>query len=324
MPGPVEQTLVLFLLMAAGFAAGKLRLLSAESRKALSRLLVAFILPCLIVASMQRPLSPELRSRAFTALGLSFAVYAAAFPLALAFARLLRVRGAEGGVHAFACVFSNVAFMGFPVMEAFFGKESVFLTSIYNIPFQLLAFSVGASMIAHGLGGGPRAGRTEAAGAAGAAGAGGRMTLADFVTPAGVSSFVGFALFLLEIRLPGPLLKAATLLGDTTTPLASLLIGSSLAGSSPRAFLSPRVWLTSAYRLLLFPLALYAGLRALGFEDLLLGMPVVIAAMPVAANASILAEASGGDAETASRLVFVSTALSLATLPLLAALLFGL
>ena len=46
--------------------------------------------------------------------------------------------------------------------------------------------------------------------------------------------------------------------------------------------------------------------------------------MPVAANASILAEASGGDAETASRLVFVSTALSLATLPLLAALLFGL
>ena len=150
------------------------------------------------------------------------------------------------------------------------------------------------------------------------------MSLADFVTPAGVSSFVGFALFLLEIPLPGPLLRAATLLGDTTTPLASLLIGSSLSGSSPRAFLSPRVWLTSAYRLLLFPLALYAGLRALGFEGLLLGMPVVIAAMPVAANASILAEASGGDAETASRLVFVSTALSLATLPFLAALLFGL
>lgn len=321
MSGPVEQTLVLFLLMAAGFAAGRLRLLEGATRRALSRLLVAFILPCLIVASMQRPLSPELRSQAFTALGLSFAVYAAAFPLALAFARLLRVRGAEGGVHAFACVFSNVAFMGFPVMEAFFGKESVFLTSIYNIPFQLLAFSVGASMIAHGLGGGPRA---EAAGAAGAGGAGGRMSLADFVTPAGVSSFVGFALFLLEIRLPGPLLRAATLLGDTTTPLASLLIGSSLSGSSPRAFLSPRVWLTSAYRLLLFPLALYAGLRALGFEGLLLGMPVVIAAMPVAANASILAEASGGDAETASRLVFVSTALSLATLPLLAALLFGL
>lgn len=318
MSGPVEQTLVLFLLMAAGFAAGRLRLLEGATRRALSRLLVAFILPCLIVASMQRPLSPELRSQAFTALGLSFAVYAAAFPLALAFARLLRVRGAEGGVHVFACVFSNVAFMGFPVMEAFFGKESVFLTSIYNIPFQLLAFSVGASMIAHGLGGGPRAE------AAGAAGAGGRMSLADFVTPAGVSSFVGFALFLLEIRLPGPLLRAATLLGDTTTPLASLLIGSSLAGSSPRAFLSPRVWLTSAYRLLLFPLALYAGLRALGFEGLLLGMPVVIAAMPVAANASILAEASGGDAETASRLVFVSTALSLATLPLLAALLFGL
>ena len=49
MSGPVEQTLVLFLLMAAGFAAGRLRLLEGATRRALSRLLVAFILPCLIV-----------------------------------------------------------------------------------------------------------------------------------------------------------------------------------------------------------------------------------------------------------------------------------
>ncbi len=310
----LEATLVLFILMAAGFAAGKSGFLEAGTRRALSRLLVNFILPCLIVTSMQRPLSPELRSQAFTALGLSFAVYASAFPLAFAFARLIRARGAEGGVHVFASVFSNVAFMGFPVMEAFFGKESVFLTSIYNIPFQILAFSVGALIISHGLGGEGSPSQSRAAR---------RLALSDFVTPAGVSSFVGFALFLLEFRIPAPLLRAASLLGDTTTPLASLLIGSTLAGSNFRAFLSPRVWLTSAYRLALFPLALYAVLKACGFEGLLLGMPVVIAAMPVAANASILAEAGGGDAETASRLVVVSTALSLATLPLLAGLFVG-
>ena len=50
-------------------------------------------------------------------------------------------------------------------------------------------------------------------------------------------------------------------------------------------------------------------------------MPVVVAAMPVAANSAILAQAYGGDAETASSLVFVSTLFSLATIPLLALLL---
>jgi len=307
MPQSVTQTFVLFLLMAAGFAAGKLGFLEGGNRRALSRLLVNFILPALIVASMQKPLSPELRSEAFAALGLSFAIYAAAFPLALLFARLIRARGAEAGVHAFACVFSNVAFMGFPVMEALFGKESLFTVSIYNIPFQILAFSIGASMIA-------RSGSEKKG-----------LKPSDFVTPAGISSFVGFALFLLGIGLPSPLLKAMTLLGDTTTPLSMLLIGATLAATKPAAlFRSPRLYLTSLYRLLLFPLALYATLAALGFSGRLLGMPVIIAAMPVAANASILAEAYGGDAETASALVFVSTALSLLTLPLLAGGLFGL
>ncbi|MBL8967649.1 MAG: AEC family transporter [Spirochaetaceae bacterium] len=306
MPQSVTQTLVLFLLMAAGFAAGKLGFLEGSNRRALSRLLVNFILPALIVASMQKPLSPELRSEAFAALGLSFVIYAAAFPLAMLFARLIRARGSEAGVHAFACVFSNVAFMGFPVMEALFGKESLFTVSIYNIPFQILAFSIGASMIA-------RSGKERKG-----------LKPADFVTPAGISSFVGFALFLLGIGLPTPLLKAMTLLGDTTTPLSMLLIGATLAATNPAALLrSPRLYLTSLYRLLLFPLGLYAVLSALGFSGRLLGMPVIIASMPVAANASILAEAYGGDSETASALVFVSTALSLLTLPLLAGGLFG-
>lgn len=306
MPQSVTQTLVLFLLMAAGFAAGKLKFLEGGNRRALSRLLVNFILPALIVASMQKPLSPELRSEAFAALGLSFAIYAAAFPLALLFTRLIRAKGPEAGVHAFACVFSNVAFMGFPVMEALFGKESLFTVSIYNIPFQILAFSIGASMIARS--GNERKG----------------LRLVDFVTPAGISSLVGFALFLLGIGLPAPLLKAMTLLGDTTTPLSMLLIGATLAATNPAALLrSSRLYLTSLYRLLLFPLGLYVVLSALGLSGRLLGMPVIIAAMPVAANASILAEAYGGDAETASALVFVSTALSLLTLPLLAGGLFG-
>ncbi|MDA8411857.1 MAG: AEC family transporter, partial [Treponema sp.] len=75
LPPSAIQIFILFLLMAAGFVAGKMRILDEETVKKLSRFLVVFVVPCLIVVSMQKPLSPELRSRAFLVLGLSFATY---------------------------------------------------------------------------------------------------------------------------------------------------------------------------------------------------------------------------------------------------------
>jgi predicted permease len=112
------------------------------------------------------------------------------------------------------------------------------------------------------------------------------------------------------------------LLGDTTTPLSMVLIGAMLSRfglSSLRG--RPQLWLTSLYRLVAFPTAVYLLLRACGAGGLLLGLPTLVAAMPAAANAAILAEAYGGDSRAASSLVFLSTLLSLPTIAALALLL---
>lgn len=301
----LTQTLVLFLLMAVGFFAGKARILDEAGGKSVSRLLVNFILPALIVQSMQRPFSPELRDQAFAMLGVSFLAYAIAFPLAWLLVRAVGAKGPERGAHAFGAIFSNCAFMGFPVVEAILGKDAIFFASIANIPFQLLAFSVGPYILA----------RT--------AGSSARLSVSSFLTPAAAASAVGFALFIGGVALPAPLGRALTILGDTTTPLSMLLIGSIVARMDFRAAVG-RVGLyaTSLYRLALFPFALFALLRALGFRGLLLSLPVILAAMPVAANSAILAEAYGGDAKTASSLVLVSTLLSLLSISALAAIRF--
>jgi hypothetical protein len=314
MPASATQIFILFLLIAAGFTAGKIGTLDEPTGKKLSRLLVDFIWPCLIIVSMQKPLTPELRTEAFMVLGISFTVYAAAFPLAFVLVRALGLSGPAAGVHAFAAVFANVVFMGLPVLEALFGKSILFTASIYNIPFQLLSFSVGAAMIA---------GRTEG-GTAGGVRREAKLSLKSFVTPAGLASFLGLGLFLLGISIPAPLFKAASLLGDCTTPLSMVLIGGALCRADLRSALADwRLYASSAYRLLLFPLAVWLVLRALGLTGTLLGLPVIMAAMPAAANSSILAEAYGGDYRTASTLVAFTTAVSLITIPLLATILFG-
>jgi len=298
------QILVLAILMAAGFASGKLGFLDAAGCRGISKFLVNFVIPALVVSSMQRPFTPELRDTALRALAVSACVYAASFPLAFLYARAVGAKGGALGAHVFGAVFSNCAFMGFPVMESLYGRESLFATSIYNMPFQLLAFSIGPVILARSAG-------SEI-----------KLRASSFVTPAAVSSLLGFGLFAFGVALPSPIIATLQALGDVTTPLSMVLIGAILSrsriGNLARDW---RLYATSAYRLVLFPLLLLAVLRACGLSGRELAMPVVIAGMPVAANSAILAEAYGGDAETSSSLVFVSTLASLVTIPLLASIL---
>lgn len=323
-----SQSLILFMLIAAGFAAGRMGVLKPDSTRSLSRFLVDFTLPAIIVMSMQRPFSPELRDQALRVLLVSSAVYALSFPVAYALTLAYRRAGrAELGVHRFALCFSNVAFMGFPVAEALLGKESLFILSIYNIPFQLLAFSVGVMLIA---------GRGKSAASASAAT--GETTASPvappapharlgavlrlLLNPAIISALVGFGLFLGSVTIPAPIAPALDLLGGMTTPLAMVVIGAVLSRTRLAGVVgNPRLWITSFNRLVSLPLLLYVGARAAGLSGLELAVPVLAAAMPVAANSTILAGVYGGDEVTASGLVFATTALSLATIPLIARLL---
>lgn len=304
------QSLILFFLIATGFLAGKLGVLKPDTTKALSRFLIDFTLPAIIIISMQRPFNAELRNQSLRILALSTLVYAASFPLAYAFTLLYRKASpAELGVHRFAMCFSNVAFMGFPVGEAILGKESLFIISIYNIPFQILAFSVGTMMIVGRTG--PKARGKEGLG----------LALKKFLNPAIVSALIGFVLFLASVSIPEPLYSGLELLGSMTTPLAMVVIGAVLSQSKLRGVLTnPRLWLTTGYRLALFPVLVFGLAKALRLSGLELAVPVLVAAMPVAANTTILAGVYGGDELTASGLVFVSTSLSLVSITILATL----
>lgn len=295
----LEQSLILFLLMLAGFVLGKVGVI--KNFRELSRLVVDVTLPALIIVSMQKDYSAETAMRALTMLLASASIYAVTLLLGYFIPLLMRRLNPESrGVHRFGMSFSNVGFMGFPIANAYLGAESLFDVSMYNIPFQVLAFSVGVWFIAP---------KQESASK--------RNYSKLLLNPAILSAVLGFLLFILRIRLPRFAFAFLTIVGDTTTPLAMMIIGGILSQNSLKEAVSNLSnWITCAYRLLVFPLVLYGVLSLFGFEQL--SVPVLIGAMPVAANTSMLAEVYKGDSKTASSLVFLSTILSSATIPLLA------
>ncbi len=305
----MTQIVALFILMAVGFTAGKLSILEAASSRGISTLIIKATLPALIVVSMQKPFSEELLGASLQTLLVATCYYAGIIALSLLTARLFRASGAsgpKGGILAFALSFSNCAFIGFPVVEAILGKEALFLTSIHNILFNVLAFSVGIFIVLK----------------SGKEGHSHRLPFKHLLNINVLAAIVGFALFMLSIALPRPVLVPLTMLGSLTTPLAMIATGAMLSRARIKSVLGDwQVYAATALRLALWPLLAALILRLCGVSGQLYYITVIIAGMPAASNTSLIAEVYGGDTDTASSLVFMTTLGAVVSIPVLAALL---
>lgn len=299
-----EQILALFLILLTGYGARKTGLLDSQLTKGLSGLLLKVTLPALIIDSMQKPFSASLLRESGVILLISLAVYACSVAFALLFPRLLSGTPDERGVFSFVLIFSNVGFMGYPVVYAVFGEAGVFYAAIYNLPFNLLLFTLGITIISKKKEGTPA------------------VDWKLFVNPAIAAVFLGFFLFLFSAVLPGPLALAVDQLGQFTPPLSMLLVGSLLSTIPVKSvFADWRVYLVSLLRLLLIPSVVWLTLSSLRLPEMLVGIPTVITAMPAAANTAILAEQFEGNAVLASQIIFLSTLLAILSIPLVARLL---
>lgn len=75
--------------------------------------------------------------------------------------------------------------------------------------------------------------------------------------------------------------------------------------------------LYSVLRLLVLPLLIFAILLFLPVESMVRNVCVLLSAMPAASTTAMLAQRYEKDPEFASRIIFVSTLLSMLTLPLI-------
>ena len=296
------KILVLFLIMAIGFIANRCGVINQEGNRMLSKLVISVTFPAYVLGSAMSSSSTSPAS-VFTMLGISFAHYALLFVFAAFLPRLLRIPKAQAGTYRFMFCFANTGFIGFPVVAAILGQEAIFTATMFNLPFNLLSYTIGVVMLQ---------------------GSGGRMKLDPklFLTPSVVACVLSIVLALLPIRWPTLLVSTCQTLGAITTPAALLIIGSTIAGMPLKQLAgSPRLYFMAFFRLVFMPLLCWAVLRPIVGDPIILGVTVLLAGMPVATNGTMLCLLYGGDHELMSQGTFLTTILSLVTIPLMALLL---
>lgn len=299
-----EKMVVLFTILFAGFFCGKAGIMDVESNKSLSRLVANLTNPMLVLASVmtdERLLSPaEVLQVTLLAAG----CYAFLIASSLLLPRLLHLNARESGPYRFFYIFSNIGFMGYPLVRAMFGEGAMFHLTIFVLFFQLVCWSYGAQTISG-------EGRF-------------RLSWRILKTPCVLSALLAYAIYLSGVHIPRIVADVVKTTGEITSPLAMLILGCALSQCSLRdVFGRPKLYLLALIKLIVVPLAAFFVLRTFIKDPLLLSLTTVVLAMPAATNATILTYQNHGDDRLAASGVFLTTLLSVATVPGLMLLLFG-
>lgn len=306
----ISQMLILFLLMAAGFVANKCRVMNTDINRGLSKLVLNVTLPAMVLAAVLKANHDIETTQVFILLGVAIGLYLFLIPLGYLFTKLLAVKDTEKGVYRYSFIFGNIGFMGFPVVAAIYANDAtmaVFYASFFQIPFCFLNYTLGVHLMA-----GKDAPKRPAWQAA--------------LQPGVIVPIVGLALYLLNVSMPEVVVGTADKLGSITTPASMLIIGSTVADMSlKKVFSYWRLYPATLIKIALIPGAFWALLQVLHLplDPVMLGVAVVMAAMPTANSSTMLCHTYGGDAELAASSVVVTTIASVVGVPLLAWLLLG-
>ena len=296
----LEKIIVIFTGILAGFICRRLKVLTDEATGVLSNIVIKIILPFyLFSAILNSGRSVDAKSVALTLL-LSSGMFLMSGFAGLLVARVLKVPASDRGVYMFETMCGNVTYIGIPVCAAVLGGNAEFYASVLNIPYNLLCFSLGIFLLA------------------------GKVPLKRILNPAFLSGCAATILYVLNVRVPQVLLDGCAFVGQATSPCAMLIIGSVLADVPVKdLFTDWRMIPFTAVKLFGVAALMLLLLRFIPCDDTLRKVVILMAAMPAATNSTMLCSMYGGNRALSAKLIFITTLLSIVTIPLWAAIYFN-
>lgn len=231
------QVCMMFLLIACGFTAAKLKLVDKSGGKQITNILLYFVSPLVIIDAYQMKWRDDLVINLLIAFGLGIATHIIGGIISYL---LVKKKNNENcAIERFAVMYSNCGYMALPLVSALFGAEGVFYASAYMLVFQLLSWTHGYLLMC---------GKTDK-----------KALLQAFLSPVLISVFAGLLIFFLQIELPGVIKNTVSMMAALNTPLAMLVTGITLAGTKLKlVFTSARPYYIMLLSCLLVPLTAMA------------------------------------------------------------------
>lgn len=291
------QMLSLLIMIGAGFLLTKKKMLDEHTNTQMSRMIVNLFNPMLVLSSAVT--SVGLIS--LGTMGLVALIAAGMFLIFIVVGMILSPffdrQPDQRKIYQMMFVFSNLGFIGIPVVSTILGSEYVVYVTEFLLIYTIVFYTYGVSLMD------------------------GKFSLSSLkamVNPGLIASLAALLIIILEIQLPAFLVVAITYLGNVTSPMALVAVGFALANSSlKKIFCQPKLYVFSIIKLLVLPLLLLPLLKLVTGDQALISVCMVMFGMPIGNMPLMLGNQKGIDGSTCSAAIILTTLLCVLTIPVL-------
>lgn len=295
----LQKILILVAMIMLGYIAYKNDMLNDEAVKKLSGIVVNIANPALIVSSvLDSSINDISNKKILLVTAISLVMYTALILIAWIVAMILPVKKEHKGMYQAMMVFSNVGFMGFPLLKSIYGNESLIYASIIVTFYNILIYTYGVYIM----------GKSESVG---------KFRVRNILNNGVIACLVMMFILLSKVHIPGMLTEIITYVSGMVVPASMMIIGASLATIKLKELFSDK-WLIifSIIRMILIPFIGYVIASQFIKDEMLLGIIVTMLAVPVGSLVAMLAQEYDRDVLLASKGIALTTILSVVTIPL--------
>lgn len=291
----IDLQFEIFILMIIGYILRKTNIISKEHRKSLTDLVIYVVLPANIIYSFMIKMDQQIIKNGLAILIVSIVIQLACQLFGKYF--FIKATKRQQSVLQYGTICSNAGFMGSPLIQGLYGLDGLLFASIYLIPQRIVMWSGGVACFTS---------------------AKGKDVIKKVIThPCIIAVFIGMIIMISQVQLPSFLSVSIKSLSSCTMAMSMIVIGGILAEIKISEVISKLTLYYSFIRLLSIPLLVLLGCHLANLDALVTAVATVLAGMPAGSTTAILAEKYNGDSSLAVEIVFLSTALSLITIPLL-------
>lgn len=300
-------TLPIFGLIALGWAGAKAGLFDGTTASGLSRFVFWLAFPSLLLTSMAKAPVPSLAE------GSTLLMWVGVLIAGHVLARLVGLglglsKVSQAGV-GFAASSGNTAFLGTAILASLFGPEVLAMAAAFVALENILIVGLGvAGLYLAKPAPDPAAAR--------------RAMLGGLTNPVSMGALIGFLIALTGLPIPPALMRPLDMLGAAASPAGLVALGIVMATSlTPAQSHAGRdIGLVVAVKCFALPLMMAGGMALIGAPRELALAATILAACPSAVNVFIQAQQAELWGDTAARVVFLTTCVSILTLSLAASL----
>ena len=230
---------------------------------------------------------------------LAFGIFLLLIILAEIIIPFFKPDSSEKGVYKMLFVFSNIGFMGFPIISSVYGSKGLLYGSVFLLPFNILIYTYGIMCMSKQ--------KTSI-----------RQRIIKLFNIGLIAGIISLILAVNNVTIPNFAGQLVTMLSALTAPLSMMVIGASFTEISiTQMFREVRLSMFALLKLVIIPIIGIIVIEFITSDNILQGVCFIMLATPSGSMVAMMAEQYNGNYITAAKGVAFTTVLSVITMPLL-------